>query len=99
MVLVSGYRPSGWPAPAREPFTGWQAVGPGPIGKRLAYSCPSWRIRLVCFRSACRDPWKNVSVRGPVQAAQLTLQRSILQLLRNDTALARHRKFPPGGRR
>jgi hypothetical protein len=31
---------------------------------------------------------------GPIQVAQLTLQRSILQLLRNDTELAHRRKLP-----
>jgi hypothetical protein len=62
MFLVSGYRPSGWPAPAWEPFTGWQAVGPGPVEKRLAAGTQGGpRHRLP--ESAGADDSNTVAVR------------------------------------
>jgi hypothetical protein len=54
-------------------------------------------MRPVCFGSAGRDPWTKISAPVAYKVAKLTLQRSILGLLRIGAELARHRRFPSGG--
>jgi hypothetical protein len=47
MTLVSGYSPSGWPALAREFLRARRLSVRVRSGKRLAYCCSSWGMRLV----------------------------------------------------